>query len=267
MRGGKSSKDSYRVTARYYDAAYAAKTDLVDLSFYLELARKSRGPVLEIGCGTGRVLLPIARAGIEIHGLDASASMLRVLKERLASEPPTVRKKVRMHAGDMRHFRLARKFPLVLMPFRPLQHMHTVADQISALRTAAHHLSPRGLFAFDAFYPDYKKIFAGIGEEVQELVWTLPGAPGKIIRRFFRKESVDKIHQTIHFTFLYRTYDGEEMVQEESERFAMTYFTYPHLRALFLLAGLEPVAEYGSFQKTPLDNSSPEMIFLLRKSR
>jgi SAM-dependent methyltransferase len=267
MGRGTSSKDSYRVTSRYYDAAYAAKTDLVDLSFYLDLAKEHGGPVLEIGCGTGRVLLPIARAGIEIHGLDASASMLRVLKERVASEPPAVRKKVRMHAGDMRHFRLARKFPLVLMPFRPLQHMHTVSDQTAALRTAAHHLSTRGILAFDVFYPDYQKIFTGIGDEIQELVWTLPDASGKIIRRSFRKESVDKIRQTIHFTFLYRTYDGETLVREESERFLLTYFTYPQLRALFLLAGLEPVAEYGSFQKTPLDNSSPEMIFLLRKSK
>lgn len=267
MRGRKSSKDSYRVTAPYYDAAYAAKSDLVDLSFYLDLAKESGGPVLEIGCGTGRVLLPIARAGIEIHGLDSSASMLRVLKERLASEPASIGKKVHLHEGDMRRFRLARKFPLVLMPFRPLQHMHTVPDQIAALRTAAHHLSPRGVFAFDVFYPDYQKIFAGIGEEIHDLLWTLPEATAKVIRRFFRKECVDKIRQAIHFTFLYRTYDGEKIVREESERFALTYFTYPHLRALFLLADLEPVAEYGSFDKTPLDNSSPEMIFLLRKAK
>jgi SAM-dependent methyltransferase len=267
MRGQKSTTDSYRVTARYYDAAYAAKTDLVDLSLYLDLAKKYRGPVLEIGCGTGRILLLIARAGIEIHGLDASASMLRVLKERLASELAPVRRKVQLHEGDMRRFHVARKFPLVLMPFRPLQHMHTLADQLAALRNAAHHLSPRGIFAFDVFYPDFEKIFGGIGEEMQDLVWTMPDASGKVIRRFFRKESVDKIRQTIYFTFLYRTYDGEQIVREESEKFQMSYFTYPHLRALFLLAGLEPVAEYGSFEKTPLDNSSPEMIFLLRKSK
>jgi len=257
--------DSYHVSAKHYDAAYAAKSDLVDIPFYLDLARRSLGPILEIGCGTGRVLLPIAREGLEIHGLDASSPMLRILKQRLAAEPASVRRRVHLHTADMRRFRMKKKFPLVIMPFRPLQHMHTVPDQLAALRTAAHHLQKNGRFAFDVFYPDYEKIFSAIGQEIAEFEWPSPGAPGKTVRRFFRKESVDKINQRIEFTFLYRTFDGSHLLHEESERFSLSYFTYPHLRALFLLAGLEPVAEYGSCAKTPLDNSSPEMIFLLRK--
>ena len=258
---------SYTVSAKHYDAAYAVKSDLVDVPFYLELAKKSRGPVLELGCGTGRILLPIARAGITIHGLDNSAAMLKVLKARVAAEPLQVRKLIHLHKGDMRRFRLGRKFRLVLMPFRPLQHMHTVPDQIAALRTAAAHVDRRGIFAFDVFYPDYEKIFSAIGQEIAEFEWPSPGAPGKTVRRFFRKESVDKIHQTIEFTFLYRTFDGTHLLHEESERFSLSYFTYPHLQALFVSAGLEPVAEYGSCAKTPLDNSASEMIFLLRKAR
>jgi SAM-dependent methyltransferase len=259
--------DSYRVSAKHYDAAYAAKSDLVDLPFYLDLARRSGGPVLELGCGTGRVLLPIAREGIEIHGLDSSAPMLRVLRKRLASEPPAVRRRVHLHPGDMRRFRMNKKFPLVILPFRPLQHMHTVPDQIAALRTAAHHLKKSGRLAFDVFYPDYEKIFSAIGQEIAEFEWPSADAPGRTVRRFFRKESVDKIHQTMHFTFLYRTYEAGRLIHEESERFAMSYFTYPHLQALFALAGVESVAEYGSCAKTPLDDSSAEMIFILKKSR
>jgi hypothetical protein len=89
----------------------------------------------------------------------------------------------------------------------------------------------------------------------------------EVVRCYFRKNSVDNIHQIFHFTFIYRTFRAGDLILEETEAFKLSYFTYPHLRALFLLAGLEPVAEYGSFAKAPLDNSSEQMIFLLGKRR
>ena len=102
--------DSYSVTAKYYDGAYAAKQDLVDLPFYLELAEQTPGPILEVACGTGRVLLPIARKGIEIHGVDNSRPMLKILENSLAREPQEVRQRVTLHEGDMRDFRLGARF-------------------------------------------------------------------------------------------------------------------------------------------------------------
>jgi SAM-dependent methyltransferase len=262
----KRSANSYDVIAKHYDAAYASKLDLVDLPFYLDLARRSRGPVLEIGCGTGRILLPIACHEIEIHGVHNSSAMLRILKSHLSSEPLDVRKKVHLHKGDMRSFRLKRKFPLVMLPFRPLQHMFTLKDQLAALKTAAFHLARRGTLAFDVFYPKFDAISSGIGEEVKELEWSESGEPERVVRRFFRKDSVDKIHQKFNFTFIFRTNEGDRLVREESEPFALSYYTYPHLQALFQFAGLEIVKEYGSFSKTPLDNSADQMIFLLKKS-
>jgi SAM-dependent methyltransferase len=259
--------DTYNVIARYYDGAYAAKQDLVDLPFYLELAEKHGGPVLEIACGTGRVTIPIARKGIEICAVDNSAPMLQVLNQSLASEPPEVGERISIHEGDMRSFRLDRKFPLVIIPFRPMQHMFTVEDQVAALRTAAAHLTGDGILAFDVFYPKFDMIWSRVGEEVQEMEWALPSNPEKIVRRFFRKDSIDKIHQIFNFTFIFRTYHFGALVLEETEAFRLCYYTYPHLRALFLLAGLEPVAEYGSFAKKPVDNSAEQMILLLRKGR
>jgi hypothetical protein len=192
-----SAVDTYHVIAKYYDAAYAAKQDLVDLPFYLDLAEKSKGPVLEIACGTGRVLRPIARKGIEICG-------------------------------------------------------------------AAVHLTDQGTLAFDVFYPKFEMIWTKVGEEVPEMEWTPSSDPTTIVRRFFRKDSIDKINQIFAFTFIFRTYQTGKLVQEETEPFRLCYYTYPHLRALFQLAGLEPTAEYGSFAKTPLDNTAEQMIFLLR---
>jgi len=256
--------DSYRIAAKYYDGAYATMRDLTDAPFYLELARERGGPVLEIGCGTGRVLLPIAREGIEIHGVDNSGPMLSVLKQALNAEPPEVRDKVTLHSADMREFRLHRRFSLVTIPFRPMQHMHTVPDQMAALVTAGAHVAAPGILTFDVFYPKFEILHVGMGEERLEAEWSPASTPDVVIRRYVRKEVVDKINQTYTLTFIFRSFREGKLISEESESLTMSYYTYPHLRALFRLAGLEVVAEYGSFAKAPLDNTSPEMIFLLR---
>jgi SAM-dependent methyltransferase len=259
--------DTYQVIAKYYDAAYAVKQDLVDLPFYLDLAQQSPGPVLEIACGTGRVTIPIARKRIEICGVDNSLPMLNVLHENLSRESDQVRQHVTVQPGDMRAFRLNRKFPLVMIPFRPMQHMFTVEDQVAALKTAAAHLTDTGILAFDVFYPKFEMIATKIGEEIPEMEWAPASEPTTLIRRFFLKDSVDKIHQIFSFTFIFRTYQSGALIREETEAFKLCYYTHPHLRALFLLAGLEPIAEYGSFAKTALDNTAEQMIFLLRKRR
>jgi SAM-dependent methyltransferase len=241
--------------------------DLVDAAFYLELAKEIGGPVLEIGCGTGRVLLPIAREGVDIHGVDNSGPMLEILRKNLAQESPDVHGRVTLHAGDMREFRLDRTFPLVTIPFRPMQHMFTVEDQVRALKSAAAHLSKNGVLALDVFYPKFEILHVGMGEERLEAEWSPPDQPATVIRRYFRKDAVDKISQNFSLTYIYRSYRNGKLTHEETDTLKMSYYTYPHLRALFLLAGLESIAEYGSFAKTPLDNSSDEMIFVLHPAR
>jgi SAM-dependent methyltransferase len=261
-----STIDSYLIAAKYYDSAYAAM-GLVDAPFYVDLAKETGGPVLEIGCGTGRVLLATARAGIKIHGVDNSAPMLAVLRERIAHESATVQKNITLHAGDMRDFRLNRTFALVTIPFRPMQQLFTVRDQLAALTSAAAHVAEGGTLAFDVFYPKNDVSKVRIGEERLEAEWSPASDPEMVIRRYVRTESVDKIAQNYALTFFFRTYRNGQMIAEETDTLKMSYYTYPHLQALFLLAGLETVAEYGSFAKTPLDNTAEEMIFLLRPKR
>jgi len=254
-----------QISAKYYDEAYASKEDLVDREFYVGLAKRIGGPVLELACGTGRVLLAIAREGIAIHGVDISAAMLNVLREKLPREPKDVRELVSVAEGDLRSFRSNQEYPLVIIPFRPLQHMYTVEDQLAALKTAAFHLQDNGILAFDVFYPKFDRVESGIGEEMLEMEWTVEDDPAKIVRRYFRKESFDKINQNFTATFIFRTYDGGKLVQEETEELKMSYYTYPHLRTLFLLAELEIVEEYSSFAGAPLANDALQMIFLLRR--
>lgn len=256
--------DFYRISAKYYDGAYASMQNLDDVSFYVELAKELGGPVLEIGCGTGRVLIPTASAGIEIHGVDNSAPMKEALTAKVNYLEPSVRGRITLHSGDMRDFRLDRKFRLVTIPFRPMQHMYTVDDQIRALTSVRAHVADGGVLAFDVFYPKFDRLPLRIGEEILEAEWVPVADSGTMIRRWYRKDALDKINQILTLTFIFRTYREDRVVLEETETLKMSYYTYPHLHALFKLVGLEPVAEYGSFAKTPLDNSAEEMIFLLR---
>jgi SAM-dependent methyltransferase len=263
---GTSEPDSYEILASHYDTGYCSKQDLVDVPFYVDLARKSGAPVLEIACGTGRVLLPIAREGMEIEGVDNSEAMLRIVRRNLAREPAEVRERVTIHEGDMRDIRLAAKFPLVIIPFRPLQHMYTVQDQVAALTTAAFHVAEGGRLAFDVFFPNFEGIPANIGKEILDLEWTVDTEPRKVVRRYFRKKSYDKIQQTFSGEFVFRTYEGDNLILEETGPLKMSYYTYQQLRTLFLLTGLEVVEEYGSFSRTPLDNEAQQMIFVVQKS-
>src|SRR6516162_7312341 len=124
--------DGYAVIADFYDyvVPYRARQDI---DFFVDAARKSGGPVLEVGCGTGRVLIPTARAGIVVVGLDLSSGMMDICQKRLLEEPEAVRSRVRLVQGDMRNFDAGQKFKSVTIPFRPFQHLTTVEDQLSCL--------------------------------------------------------------------------------------------------------------------------------------
>jgi SAM-dependent methyltransferase len=142
----------YGFTAEFYDHV-APYRERIDVAFFVEMAQASGGPVLEVGCGTGRVLIPTARAGIEITGLDLSPFMLAVCRRNLAQESAETQARVRLVAGDMRNFDLDREFALVTLPFRPFQHLTSVEDQIACLRTIHRHLAPGGKLVLDLFNP------------------------------------------------------------------------------------------------------------------
>ena len=135
-------------TAEFYDYVepYLTRSDV---PFFVEKATASGGEVLELGCGTGRVLIPIARAGVSITGLDLSISMLEVCRNKLRSEPDEIQQNANILQGDMRSFDLHRQFALVIIPFRPFQHLLRVEDQLACLHSVHHHLTPDGRFIFD----------------------------------------------------------------------------------------------------------------------
>ena len=103
-------------SAVYYD--YVATGVEGDVAFYVEEARRAGSPVLELGCGTGRILIPTAEAGVEVVGLDASHDMLMIARCKLEVLAPDVRQRAKLVEGDMRHFAMDRAFSLITIPYR-----------------------------------------------------------------------------------------------------------------------------------------------------
>lgn len=125
-----------------------------DLPFYLGLAAEVGGAVLELGIGTGRVGLTLARQGYDVTGVELSGEMLDVLAARVAEEPPEVQGRLQWRRGDARAIDLGRTFELVICPFNGLAHFHTEAELTALLANVARHLAPEGTFALDLLIPD-----------------------------------------------------------------------------------------------------------------
>jgi SAM-dependent methyltransferase len=135
----------------YYTATYARRIE--DVAFYVALAQRTGGPVLEYGVGNGRIALPIARHGIDVVGVDHSKPMLGALRARLTEEPTVVRRRVRVVRGDMRRVKLRRRFPLVLCTFNTALHLYSREDVERFLARVREHLAPRGRFVVDLSVP------------------------------------------------------------------------------------------------------------------
>ena len=120
-----------------------------DVPFWLEVARGAGGPVLELACGSGRLLLPILRAGVPVEGIDSSPAMIDRLKARAAAEGLSVRAEV----ADMRDFSTGRRYARIFCGFNGFAHCETVEDQIAALRRSLEHLEPGGALVLHMSYP------------------------------------------------------------------------------------------------------------------
>ena len=134
-----------------YDAYFTGIEGEVD--FYVEEVLDCGGPVLELGCGTGRVLLPIARSGIEITGIDIDNGLLEVLRGKLSGEDREVAQRIHILESDMAAFSTEKSYEIVIAPYRAFQHLLTIADQRQALDCIYRHLETGGRFVFNAFDP------------------------------------------------------------------------------------------------------------------
>jgi SAM-dependent methyltransferase len=230
---------NYDAIAELYDPWSASVVE--DVAFYLEEARASGGPVVELGVGTGRIAVPIAADGIRVIGIDSSRGMLDVCARRAALAGV----QVDLRVGDLREPPVNELVPLVICPFRSLLHMHTDEDREAVLHAAHELLLPGGRFVFDVFAPDADDI-------AQTHDRWLEREPG-----IFEHALWDEQARTLTLTVR----DGER-----ETTMALAWLSPPEWQRLLENSGYEIEACYGWFDRTPYAGRE-DTVWVARRPR
>jgi SAM-dependent methyltransferase len=245
----------------FYDAApvYVVRPDV---AFYVDEANRlgDGSVVLELGCGTGRLTLPLARAGHRVIGLDQSPAMLDRARTKLATEPEEVGRRVTLLAGDVRDagFTPPATPDLVIAPFRVLQHFPSIDDQLAVFALARRAVRAGGRFVLDVFNPAYPMMTTDRSAEVEDVA-ERPLDDGRTVRRTVRIVAVHWAEQVSDVELIYhvRSADRTERVVQA---FQMRFFTPAELVHLAARAGFRLEAMYGGFDRQPLTDASPEIV-------
>ena len=253
----KEDEDGYAVDAGpLYDGAYEKLRDPSgDREFYRSLAVSTGGPVLELGCGSGRVLLPIAREGLPCVGLDSSPTMLEAFRRK---DPP---ENLRLVTGAVQDFDLSpQRFAFIYAAFRVLQHVVAVEDQLACLRNVRRHLAPGGLFAFDVFAPRLERVALTDEPEAEDVRFPLDG--DEIVR--FASVRREPATQTMEVRFRYeRRRDGRVIDSREAKAQMRWFFRY-ELEHLLARSGFSRFELFGGFDRRPYDYVSGETVVIAR---
>ena len=250
--------------AEYFDfiPGYAGRRDL---EFYLDYSLRAKGTILELGCGTGRVLVPTAGAGCRIVGLDLSPFMLAKCREKLLSQPREVQERVLLIQGNMADFKLAKTFALVTTPFRPFQHLVSVEEQMSCLACVNRHLAKDGRLILDVFHPDPTKLAGPVTLEEIEDVAEVPLPGGRKLRRTYRSVAFRRHEQVNDVELIFYVTHPDGRTERFVQAFPMRYFYRYEIEHLLARTGFRVVELFGDYDQSPFLNNSPEMIFVAER--
>jgi SAM-dependent methyltransferase len=217
---------AYDPIARLYDPWSTSVIE--DISFYVDEAVASEGPVVELGVGTGRIAIPTAAAGVHVIGVDSSAGMLEVCEQR--AREAGVADRVELRLGDLRQPPVDERVPLVTCPFRAYLHLATDAERLEGLRAAGALLQPGGRLIFDVFAPSAEDIAETNGRWIER-------EPG-----IDERAEWDLVTQTL--TLSVRGELGESTM-------TLSWLEPQRWQALLAEAGFDVVACYGWFDRRP----------------
>ena len=262
-----SASDTYGFLADLYDYVPVYR-ERADVSFFVEMAREYGGPVLEVGCGTGRVRIPTARAGLRIVGVDLSASMLAICRRRLREEPADVQRRADLVEADMRDFSAGGGYALATMPFRPFQHLLTVEDELACLTTIHRHLADDGRLILDLFNPSIDLLaHRTVGEEFgHESPFEMPD--GRLVVRSHRFVAQDRFRQVNDIELIYDVTHPDGRRERLIHPFPFRYLFRFEAEHLLARAGFEVEHLYADYDRSPYGSKYPgELIFIARKVR
>jgi SAM-dependent methyltransferase len=225
--------------------------------FYVALARVANGPVLDVACGTGRILLPCLQAGVDIEGLDLFEPMLTRLRGKAAS----LGLSPRLHQADMSDFSLPRRYGLIMIPFNAFIHNMTQEAQIRCLKLCRHHLLPGGKLAFDTFFPSLEIV--GASQNTRVLEGELPHPQTGLPMRMYDTRSFDRVAQVQHSRNELELLDDNGDVQTVHRSEVSSRYIYKQEMALLLrVAGFPRWEIYGDFDRRPLTLENEAMVVM-----
>lgn len=234
-----------------------------DVAFYLGIARRYGGPVLELGVGTGRVALALARAGISLVGIDSMPAVLARARERILELPARTRAKVELRRGDLRRVRLGRRFRLVIAPFNVFTHLYALDDIERALATCRAHLAPRGRLVFDVAMPELPALLQDPERLYRGRDLTDPSDGQRYA--YYEATHYDRLRQIRNTTLLLE----QKRAPHARRAIPLTQrqFFPAELEALLHYNGFAIEARYGDFEFGPLDDRSECQVVVARTAR
>ncbi len=241
--------------SRFYDVIYEKILDKSGLTFYLEEISKADGPVLEIGAGTGRILVPALKNIADVYGIDQSEFMISELKKKISEKEYN-----RVSLQDAREFSWNKKFKLIIAPFRMFQHLLNTEDQIKALNRIYEHLEAGGKFIFDVFVPDLVKINID-RNDINDFDGEYE--PGKKLQRFVSIKN-NYIEQTLDVKFKF-VWDENGEQRNNEDKFPFRYFFRYELENLIGRTKFKLENIFGDFQRNQLNNESKDFIIVCFK--
>jgi SAM-dependent methyltransferase len=243
----------------FYDLLYANKQE--DVPFYLAMAKETGGPVLELACGTGRALLPLARAGFDVTGIELSQAMLDKLQAKLDKEPRDVQSRVALKCADMRDYRFSQKFKMVFCVFNSFLHLMTTEDQLACLRSVREYLADDGRLVLKVFAPDHSRLTGR--DETEVAVERDPETGRDMVVTDISKRNL--ANQTIEVWECVDRIGDDGTVKRYPASFSLCWIHHREMHLLLRLAGYEVIATYGGYDKRPYDYVSGIQLFVAKK--
>ncbi len=244
--------------ARFFDLEYADYLD--DLPLVAAFARRTGGPLLELGCGTGRLLIPLAKAGYRVTGVDISSEMLRIARAK--AKEAGVARRVTLLQGDYADVALEGPYRLAFVMMNTFLHLPTQADQVRALRHWRQHLAADGLLLIEVFHPDAAQFASLDGRVELDRTWTDP-ATGSTVMKWLAR-TVDLSRQLLHVNLIYDEVNSQGQVHRTLVPFELRYLYRFEAELLLDKAGFDLEAIYGDLELGPFESSSDHMILVAR---
>jgi SAM-dependent methyltransferase len=256
--------------AEFYDILHAG---LGDVEAYVRYASRyfaqhgtseKGSDILELGSGTGRILIPLAAAGFNVTGVDNSDGMISLCTEKLSREPSSTRERTRIVKGDVIDLDLGETFDLVIAPCNLLSCMTSQDDALSLLKTAKRHLKDNGVFILDCSIPDVR-LMVESNDVTKSFEFTHPVTGTTIIDTFTPHYDFVNQLETDHIVLEER--DGDAILRRAETTDTLAFYFPREVRLMLAAAGLSVFHEQGSLaEDVPLDERAGEMVFFARKA-